>query len=155
MSDTVTYVLNAEELFTALWHTRRSTKRLVAQTVLLLLIGLPCLVGLCIGYRDSAAWLCGIVLPLLAVLQWVLPWIEFRHEANTIFQKHTPVTIIFTNDTLSVQDETVAWQNATLRRVKDMVLWNVCSQWIAIPRRAVSEDVWKRLTAEDETMKGE
>ena len=89
MSDTITYTLTAEELFTALWHTRRSTKRLVAQTVLLLLIGLPCLVGLCIGYRDSATWLCGIVLPLLAVLQWVLPWVEFRREATALAKKET------------------------------------------------------------------
>lgn len=146
MSDTVTYVLNAEELFTALWHTRRSTKRLVAQTVLLLLIGLPCLVGLCIGYRDSAAWLCGIVLPLLAVLQWVLPWVEFRREATALAKKEIAITLVFTDETLSVNEQTVAWPNAVLRAAGDVVLWNVCSQWIAIPRRAVSDAVWQALS---------
>ena len=145
MSDTVTYVLNAAELFAALWHTRRSTKRLVAQTVLLLLVGLPCLVGLFLGYRDSATWLCGIVLPLLAVLQWVVPWVEFRREAKELAKKETAITLVFTEETLSVNEQTVAWENATRRRVGDMVLWNVCSQWIAIPRRAVNDVVWQTL----------
>ena len=147
MSDTVTYVLGAEDLFTALWHTHRSTKRLVAQTVLLLLIGLPCLVGLFFGYRDGAAWLCGVVLPLLAVLQWVLPWAQFRREASALAAKETAITLLFTEDTISVQNETVAWKNAVLRRVKDLILWDVCGQGIVIPRRAVSDAVWQRLTA--------
>ncbi len=149
MSDTVTYVLCEKELFMALWNTRRSTKRIAAQTVLLLIIGLPCLVGLFFGYRDGASWLCGTVLPLLAVLQWVLPWAQFRSEARELAAKETEITLIFTEDTLSVQDETVAWQNAVLRRVNDLVLWDVCGQWIAIPRRAVSDTLWQRLIACD------
>ncbi len=149
MSDTVTYVLTAAELFTALWHTRRSTNRLAAQTVLLLLIGLPCLIGLFFGYRDGATWLCGIVLPLLAVLQWALPWAQFRGEAKELAAKETEITLVFTEETLSVQNETVAWKNAALRRVNDLVLWDVCGQWVAIPRRAVSDTVWGRLTARD------
>lgn len=146
MSDTITYTLTADELCLALWHTRRSLKAMIGRTVLLLLIGLPFLIGLFFGYRDSASLLCGTVLPLLAVLMWVLPWVDFRREANAIAQKHTPITITFTEDTLSVENETVAWQNATFRCVKDLVLWEVCSQWIAIPRRTVTDAVWDRLT---------
>lgn len=146
MSDTVSYILTAEELFTALWHTRRSTKRLAVQTVLLLVIGLPCLVGLCLGYRGSAEWLCGTVLPLLALLQWVLPWLSFRREAKELAAQNTEITLTFTEETLSVKEETVAWPNATLRHVKDLVLWDVCSQVIAIPRRAVNDTVWQKLT---------
>ncbi len=146
MSDTVTYILTAEELFTALWHTRRSAKRLAVQTVLLLVIGLPCLVGLFLGFRGSAEWLCGTVLPLLALLQWVLPWLSFRREAKALAALHTEITLTFTEDTLSVKEETMAWQNATLRRVKDLVLWDVCSQVIAVPRRAVNDTVWQKLT---------
>ncbi len=149
MSDTVTYVLTAEELFTALWHTRRSVKRLAVQTALLLLIGLPCLAGLFLGYRDGAAWLCGIVLPLLAVLQWVLPWVEFRREATLLAQKKTEITLVLCEDTIAVEHETVALQNAVLRRVKELVLWDVCGQCIVIPRRAVSDAVWQRLIASE------
>ena len=87
MSDTVTYVLNEQEIFTALWHTRRSTTRLVVQTVLLLIIGLASLIALLRGIRDGATVLCGTVLPLLAILQWLWPFWEFRREARQLAEK--------------------------------------------------------------------
>lgn len=148
MSDTVTYTLTEKEIFTALWHTRRSYGRLIAQTVLLLVIGLPALVGMLRGMRDGATVLCGTVLPLLAVLQWVWPWLEFRREARAIASKNTPLTLTFTDETVMVESETVAWQNAEFRRVGTCVLWRVDRQWIVIPRRAVSDDVWMKMTEE-------
>ncbi len=148
MSDTVTYTLTEEEIFTALWHTRRTNGRLIAQTVLLSIIGLPALVGLCCGMHDAATVLCGTVLPLLAVLQWVWPWLEFRREARVMASKRTPLTLTFTDETVTVENETVAWQNAEFRRVGACVLWRVDRQWIVIPRRAVSEEQWIRLSEE-------
>lgn len=150
MSDTVTYTLTKEELFAALWHTRRSTARLIGQTVLLLLIGLPALVGLFFGHRDAASWLCGIALPLLAVLQWVLPLVSFRREAAQMAAQNTAITLVFGDDTLAVGEETVRQENAELRRVKDLILWRVAGQWIAIPRRAVSVTAWEALAKEAE-----
>ena len=131
-----------------MWHTRRHTGRLIAQTVLLLAIGLPSLVGCFCGMRDAATVLCGTVLPLLALLQWLWPFWEFRREAAEMAAKNTPITLAFTADTITVVAETVALQNATFRRVKDTVLWRVNSQWIVIPRRAVGEELWNTLTEE-------
>lgn len=148
MSDTVTYTLTEEEVFCALWHTRRSNGRLLVQTVLLLVLGLPALVGLFYGKRDAASMLCGTVLPLLAVLQWVWPLVEFRREARTLASKKTPLTLTFTAEHITVENESVAWQNATFRRVKDCVLWQVNGQWIVIPHRVVSEEQWMKLTEE-------
>lgn len=149
MSDTFTYTLTKEELFSALWHTRRSTARLIGQTVLLLVVGLPALVGLFVGFRDAATFLCGIALPLLAVLQWVLPAVAFRREAAQIAAQNTAITLMFDENTLSVADQTVALVNAELRRVKDLLLWRVAGQWIAIPRRAVSPAAWDVLAKEE------
>ncbi|MBE6757669.1 MAG: hypothetical protein E7552_03870 [Ruminococcaceae bacterium] len=150
MSDTVTYTLTEAELFSALWHTRRSNGRLIVQTVLLLVLGVPALVGVLGGKRDAATLLCGTVLPLLAVLQWVWPWAEFRREARMSAAQNTPLTLTFTAETLTVANETVAWQNAVLRRVNDCVLWRVDGQWIVIPRRAVSDALWETLLKEAE-----
>lgn len=148
MSDTVTYTLTEQEVFAALWHTRRSTTRLVVQTVILAMLGGVALVGLFRGMRDSATVLCGTVLPLLAILQWLWPFLEFRREARTVAEKHTALTIVFNNETLTVENETVAWQNAELRRQKDLVLWKVNRQWIVIPRRAVGDVWWQKLCEE-------
>lgn len=149
MSDTVTYVLTRAELFAALWHTRRSTKRLAVQTVLLAVLGVPCLVGLFFGYRDAPAWLCGTVLPLLAVLQWVLPWAAFRKEAGVLATAQTTLTVTISDTTLAVENETVFLQNAVLHCVGDLVLWQVAGQWIVIPHRAVSEQQWRALISQE------
>ena len=148
MSDTVTYTLTEQEVFAALWHTRRSTTRLVVQTVILAVLGGVALVGLFRGMQDGATVLCGTVLPLLAILQWLWPFLEFRREARTVAEKHTALTIVFNNETLTVENETVAWQNAELRRQKDLVLWKVNRQWIVIPRRAVAEEWWSKSCEE-------
>ena len=150
MSDTVTYVLNEQEIFTALWHTRRSTTRLVVQTVLLLIIGLASLIALLRGIRDGATVLCGTVLPLLAILQWLWPFWEFRREAHQLAGKKTAITLVFNHEALAVENETVAWQNAQLRRVKECVLWKVNRQWIVIPHRAVADAWWNKLCEEAE-----
>ncbi len=149
MSDTVTYTLTKNEIFTALWHTRRSNGRLITQTVLLLMLGIPALVGIFCGMHDGATVLCGTVFPLLAVIQWVWPWLEFRREAQVLAANNTPLTLTFTDDALTVEGETVAWQNAEFRRVKDVVLWKVNGQWIVIPRRAVSDGAWTKMTEEE------
>ena len=150
MSDTITYVLTKEELFSALWHTRRSNGRLLLQTVALAALGLPPLIGLFFGFRDAAAVLMGVALPLLAVLQWVLPAVSFWREAASLAEKKTVLTIVFNNDALTVENYTVALQNATLRCVKELVLWQVDTQWIAIPRRVLSEEMWQRLLEKTE-----
>lgn len=148
MSDTVTYTLTEQEIFTALWHTRRSSGRLITQTALLLILGIPALVGILCGMHDGATVLCGTVLPLLAVLQWVWPWLEFHREARELAKKNTPLTLTFTEETIAVENETIAWQNAELRRKKDLVLWKVNRQWIVIPRRAVGDTCWQKLCEE-------
>ncbi len=148
MSDTVTYILDENEVFCALWHTRRSNTRLIAQTVLLLVLGLPSLIALCCGKADAVTVLCGTVLPLLAVVQWVWPLVEFRREARAIATQKTPITLSFTEESIAVENHTIAWQNAAFRRVKTCVLWQVDRQWIVIPRRAVSDDWWQKIEEE-------
>ncbi len=150
MSETITYVLTKEELFCALWHTRRSNGRLLVQTAALSALGVPALIGLFFGFCDAPSVLMGVVLPLLAVLQWVLPAVAFQREAVALAEKKTAITIVFNQATLTVENHTVSLQNATLRRVKELLLWRVDDQWIAIPRRVLSEDVWQQLLKETE-----
>ena len=96
MSDTIRYTLTFEEIQKGLWKTRRPLSRLVPQTVILLVLGLPSLWYAVIKGGDTGSLLLGIALPLLAALGWILPAVSFRREAQKLVSEGFSVTLTVT-----------------------------------------------------------
>lgn len=145
MSD-ITYTLTKDELYRGLWKSRRSVPRLVLTSAVLLLLGVPSLVGACLGKGDSGTWLLGVALPILAALQWVLPAVMFRREAAQLAAEGKAITITLGENFLSASGVTVPFQNLYLEQAGDLLVWRVDkTQSLLIPRRVLTTEQWQTL----------
>ena len=146
MSDAVCYTLTPDEVYRVLWKTRRPLPRLVAQTVLLFMLGLPSLWrALTDSNPPPGSWLLGVALPLLAVVGWVLPAVMFRREARGTA---VSVTLRVTADTIAVGDVTQPLCEARFCTAGDLLLWQVGDHdVVAIPSRVLPEDTYTCLYA--------
>ena len=148
MSDTIRYTLTFEEIQKGLWKTRRPLSRLVPQTVILLVLGLPSLCYAIIKGGDTGSLLLGIALPLLAALGWILPAVSFRREAQKLVSEGFSVTLTVTETDISVGGVAVPLAEATLIKADDLLLWQIeRDQTVYIPRRVLSSEVWERLSS--------
>lgn len=145
MSD-ITYTLTKEELYRGLWRARRPLPRLILTSAVLLLLGVPSLVGACLGKGDSGIWLLGVALPILAALQWILPALMFRREAATLAAEAKAITLTLGEETLAAGGVTVPLQHLCLEQAGELLIWRVDkTQSVLIPRRVLTEAQWQTL----------
>lgn len=148
MSDTVTYTLTEQELRTALWKSRRYLPRMAVQSAVLLLLGVVAIINVCLGKGDNAQWLVAVLLPVGAALVWVLPAVSFRREAAALAAAAVPVTLTVSEEAIAAGGVSQPFENAYLEPAGDLLLWRPDkTQLVVIPRRALPEEMWKRLCA--------
>lgn len=146
MSDTVTYTLTFEEIQSGLWKTRRPLSKIVPQTVLLLVLGLPSLWYAITKGGDAGSLLLGIALPLLAAAVWVIPAVSFQKEAKKLAEQGLSVTLTLSETALLCGDVTVPLSGAVILKEKDLLIWKVDRDWsIFIPRRVLGDAAWAHL----------
>lgn len=146
MSDTFTYSPTAAELRRVMWRTRRPLWRLITETVLLLLLGVPALVAVCTGSRESGTLLIGVTFPLLAAAVWLVPFLSFRREAAELAARPLTVQLTVSEDAIAAGGASSPLTEADLRRCGDLLIWQAGrGQAIVIPQRAVSEAAWALL----------
>lgn len=151
MFEEVSYTLTEQELYAALRRTRRRAGpvRLAVQTVALAVLAVAFAADF-VWQRQGGSLFLALALAVLAVGQWLFPAVAFRREARALAARATPVHLQVSEETIAAGSETVITSplaECVFTAVSDeLLLWVVDrTQSIAIPRRAVSEQTWKRL----------
>lgn len=152
MFEEFAYTLTEPELYAAIRRTRRQAGpvRLTVQTVLL--------AALAIGFgadfirrHEGGSALLALVMAALAAAQWVVPAVLFRREARALAADGRPLHLRVSAEEIAVDALPPQSLSACHFReaADDLLLWSVDrNQAVAIPRRAVSDAVWERLTAQ-------
>ena len=151
MFEEFVYTLTEPELYAAIRRTRRQAGpvRLTVQTVLLAALAIGFGVDF-VWRREGGSALLAFVMALLAAAQWVVPAVLFRREARALAAEGRPLHLRVSADEIAVDALPPQPLSAcTFRRAADeLLLWTVDrNQAVAIPRRAVSDAVWQRLSA--------